>query len=158
MGVSGSGKTLIGQRLASALDWCFCDADDFHPPANIDKMRQGIPLQDDDRKPWLVVLNQKISQWLLAQDDMILACSALKLSYREMLHLRNPQVQLVYLHGSPNLIRERLQKRQNHFMGSDLLQSQLDSLEEPINGIRVEIDQEPDEIATQILQHLNLSI
>lgn len=156
MGVSGAGKTVIGERLAKALGWVFCDADDFHPAANIAKMRQGIPLEDDDRAPWLAVLGQEILQWLQGGRDVVLACSALKARYREQLSLNHPQVKLVYLHGSPWLIEQRLGQRKNHFMASGLLQSQLESLEEPIEGIRVEIDQEPDAIATQILTRLNL--
>lgn len=157
MGVSGSGKTLVGQKLAVALDWTFYDADNFHPAINIAKMRQGIPLDDADRAPWLATLSQEIMQWLQISHNAVLACSALKFSYREQLHLNHAQVKLVYLHGSPSLILQRLQRRQGHFMGSDLLQSQLDSLEEPTEGIRVEIDQEPDAIATQIMTRLNLN-
>ena len=157
MGVSGSGKTVVGQQLAAALGWHFYDADDFHPAANIAKMRQGIPLEDADRVPWLTTLGQRISQWLQADQSSILACSALKASYRQQLHLSHPQVQLVYLHGSQPLIEQRLQQRQNHFMSSDLLQSQLDSLEEPTDGIQVEIDQEPAAIATQIISRLHLA-
>jgi gluconokinase len=156
MGVSGSGKTLIGRRLARALGWNFCDADDFHSPANIVKMQQGIALQDEDRAPWLAALSRAVTQWLQSGENVCLACSALKADYRQALNLDHPQVQLVYLHGSPALIEQRLQQRSDHFMGSELLQSQFDSLEEPTDGLRVEIDQEPDAIATQILTHLNL--
>ncbi len=157
MGVSGSGKTVIGKRLAQHLGWTFSDADDFHPATNIAKMRQGIPLEDDDRAPWLAALGQEILQWLQGGRDVILACSALKARYREQMFLNHPQVKLVYLHGTQGLIEQRLRQRKNHFMGSGLLQSQLESLEEPMVGIRVEIDQEPDAIATQILTRLNLT-
>lgn len=151
MGVSGAGKTLIGQRLATQLGWTFCDADEFHPPENIAKMQQGIPLQDCDRIPWLAILNQEIAQWLETQQRTILACSALKASYRQQLYLYHPQVQLVYLHGYTALIKQRLQERRGHFMRSELLQSQLDSLEEPTHGIRVNVDQEPDAILSEII-------
>ncbi len=156
MGVSGSGKTLVGQKLETALGWTFYDADNFHPATNIAKMQQGIPLDDVDRAPWLAILNQEIAQWLQAGHSSVLACSALKSRYREQLHLSHPQVKLVYLHGSQSLILQRLQQRQGHFMGSDLLQSQFDSLEEPTEGVRIEIDQGLDAIATQILTRLNL--
>lgn len=156
MGVSGSGKTLVGQRLETVLGWTFYDADNFHPATNIAKMQQGIPLDDVDRAPWLSILNQEITQWLQTGHNAVLACSALKSRYREQLYLSHPQVKLIYLHGSQSLILQRLQQRRGHFMGSDLLQSQFDSLEEPTEGVRIEIDQGLDAIATQILTRLNL--
>jgi gluconokinase len=108
MGVSGSGKTTIGQKLAESLQYDFQDADDFHPPQNIDKMRQNLPLTDQDRQPWLQTLKDSIQQWLHQERHVILACSALKQGYREQLWVNPEQMQLVYLKGSFELIEERL--------------------------------------------------
>ena len=152
MGVSGSGKSTIGKMLASELNWEFFDADDFHPSANIEKMRQGIPLTDADRMPWLLTLQDAIASILQQDRNAVLACSALKSSYREiMLHnCDRSQIRLVYLKGSFQLIQERLKQRQNHYMSPDLLQSQFDILEEPEDAICVDISQPMDAIAQQI--------
>ncbi|HAZ46796.1 MAG TPA: gluconate kinase [Cyanobacteria bacterium UBA11369] len=154
MGVSGSGKSTIGKMLASELNWEFFDADDFHPSANIEKMRQGIPLTDADRMPWLLTLQDAIASILQQDRNAVLACSALKSSYREiMLHnCDRSQIRLVYLKGSFQLIQERLKQRQNHYMSPDLLQSQFDILEEPEDAIYVDISQPMDAIAQQISQ------
>ncbi|MBD2500277.1 gluconokinase [Anabaena azotica] len=155
MGVSGSGKTTIGQMLAESLHWEFQDADSFHPIDNIEKMRHGIPLNDVDRIPWLQSLQIAISNWLQENRNVVLACSALKASYRQYLVL-NSDVKLVYLHGSFELIKNRLQKRQNHFMGVELLTSQFESLEEPDNVIRVDISQSPQVIIQDIKKVLEV--
>jgi gluconokinase len=147
MGVSGSGKTTIAQKLAHSLNWEYIDADDFHSNANIEKMRCGIPLTDADRMPWLQTLQANIRTSLQNNKNVILACSALKASYRQIL-LINHHVQLVYLKGSFELIQKRLQGRQNHFMTEKLLQSQFDILEEPDNAICVDISQ-PQEVILQ---------
>src|SRR5277367_6439266 len=107
MGVTGSGKTAVGMALAEVLGWRFIDADDFHSPANVAKMRAGIPLNDDDRAPWLAALHVAIENWLRSKTDVVLACSALKQSYRDQL-MFSPDVRLVYLHGSYELIAQRL--------------------------------------------------
>lgn len=155
MGVSGSGKTTIGQMLAESLHWEFQDADSFHPIDNIEKMRHGIPLNDVDRIPWLQSLQIAISNWLQENKNVVLACSALKASYRQYLVLSS-DVKLVYLHGSFELIKDRLQKRQNHFMGVELLTSQFESLEEPENVIRVDISQSPQVIIQDIKKVLEV--
>ncbi|HEY9800585.1 MAG TPA: gluconokinase [Leptolyngbyaceae cyanobacterium] len=155
MGVSGSGKTTIGQMLAESLHWEFQDADSFHPIDNIEKMRHGIPLNDVDRIPWLQSLQIAISNWLQENRNVVLACSALKASYRQYLVL-NSDVKLIYLHGSFELIKDRLQKRQNHFMGVELLTSQFESLEEPDNVIRVDISQSPQVIIQEIKKVLEV--
>jgi gluconokinase len=111
MGVSGSGKTTIGQLLAKSLNWEFCDADALHPAANIEKMRRGIPLDDADRKPWLQQLQQAIAQWLQEDKNIVLACSALKATYRQVLLQDKERMRLVYLHGDFKLIQERLRSR-----------------------------------------------
>ncbi len=149
MGVSGSGKTTIGQMLAESLHWEFQDADSFHSADNIEKMRHGIPLNDVDRIPWLQSLQIAISNWLQENKNVVLACSALKASYRQYLVLSS-NVKLVYLYGSFELIKDRLQKRQNHFMSAELLTSQFESLEEQDNVIRVDISQSPQVIVQDI--------
>jgi len=156
MGVSGSGKSTIGKMLASELNWEFYDADSFHPSANIEKMRQGIPLTDADRMPWLLTLQEAIASLLQQDRNAVLACSALKSSYRKiMLHNcdRSP-IRLVYLKGSFQLIQQRLKQRQNHYMSQNLLQSQFDTLEEPEDAICVDISQPMDAIVQQIYRLL----
>lgn len=143
MGVSGSGKSTIGKLLADALNWEFQDADNFHSTANIEKMRLGIPLNDTDRKPWLKDLQTAISVWLQQNTNVVLACSALKADYRQYLVLDSDRIQLVYLQGSLNLLQQRLLGRQNHFMCEKLLNSQLETLEEPDDAICVDISEPP---------------
>jgi gluconokinase len=155
MGVSGSGKTTIGQLLAESLNWEFSDADSFHSPANIEKMQHGIPLSDADRIPWLQSLQAAIKDWLQADKNVVLACSALKASYRQMLIIDH-RVQLVYLKGDFNLIQRRLKTRQNHFMGEKLLHSQFDTLEEPDNAICVDISEPPEVIVGKIRKILGI--
>lgn len=139
MGVSGSGKTTIGKQLAESLGWEFSDADTFHSPENVDKMRRGIPLSETDRLPWLKSLQAAIARWLQADKNVVLACSALKQSYRQFLMLDSDRLALVYLKGSYQLIYQRLQERQNHYMSVKLLNSQFDLLEEPIDAIAIDI-------------------
>ena len=130
MGVAGVGKTTVGRALAEELHWRFADADDFHSAANIAKMHSGIPLTDEDRVLWLQSLRDAIAQWIASGEHVVLACSALKASYREFL-LVDTRVKLVYLRGSFDLIAKRLVSRRGHYMNPHLLQSQFDSLEEP---------------------------
>ena len=148
MGVSGSGKSTIGQLLADSLHWEFADADSFHSPENIEKMRHGIPLNDLDRMPWLLALQQAIQQWLQKNKNMVLACSALKASYRQVLVLDEERVKLVYLKGAFELIQKRLQTRQTHFMSEKLLKSQFDALQEPSGAITVDVS-DPAEVIVQ---------
>ena len=154
MGVSGSGKTTIGQLLAKSLKWEFCDADALHPAANVEKMSRGIPLDDVDRKPWLQRLQQAITQWLQEDKNMVLACSALKTAYRQLLLQDKQRMRLVYLKGDFQLIQERLQSRPHHYMPPDLLQSQLDTLEEPFEAIYVDVSQPPEAIVQEIKTRL----
>jgi gluconokinase len=156
MGVSGSGKTTIGSALAKDLHWNFYDADDFHPQNNLDKMRRAIPLTDEDRKPWLDSLHSKIRTLLSRGESAVLACSALKQSYRNRLLIDHTLVQLVYLKGDYDLIRKRLEARHNHFMPSDLLGSQFELLEEPGNGIVIDASTEPENIIRAIKNELRL--
>jgi gluconokinase len=155
MGVAGSGKTTTGRRLSEQLGWKFYDADDFHPPANIDKMSRGLPLDDADRLPWLLALRELIRARLSQGESAVLACSALKESYREYL-LIDERVRLVYLSGDSALIRERLRGRRDHFMRPELLDSQLAALEEPARGFRVDVSAAPDEVVAAIRDHLGV--
>jgi gluconokinase len=154
MGVSGSGKTMVGQRLATALGAEFAEGDSYHPPANIEKMRSGIPLDDADREPWLERLSAEIGSWLEAGRKVVLACSALKQRYRDVLKAGRPGVRFVYLCGSEDLIRDRLRRRRGHYMPASLLASQFAALEEPGDAITVDVGPPPDEIVTSILAGL----
>jgi len=139
MGVTGSGKTTVGHALAAELGWKFADADDFHPAANVAKMRAGIPLEDADRTPWLHALQDAIVDWLSHGDSVVLACSALKASYRNLLRV-STDVKVVYLRGSFELIQHRLAERHGHYMNPTLLQSQFDTLEEPTDATIIDAD------------------
>ena len=155
MGVSGSGKTTISQRLANALGWQFYDGDIFHTHANVEKLKQGIALTDADRIPWLTAIRLKITELLETGQSAVLACSALKREYRNFLSGGN-NIRFIYLKGSYSLISKRLENRHNHFMNPNLLSSQFDVLEEPEGVSVIDINQEPDVIVNQIkgeLQH-----
>lgn len=154
MGVSGSGKTTVGKLLAESLNWDFSDADDFHPPGNIEKMSRGIPLEDADRLPWLLHLQGTIDRWLLENKNVVLACSGLKASYREMLFRDKQQMKIVYLKGDFELFAARLKTRENHYMKVDLLSSQFATLEEPENAIIIDASQPLEVIVRQIINYL----
>ncbi len=139
MGVSGSGKTVVGAGLASDLGWPFFDGDDFHPQRNVDKMAQGLPLSDDDRHPWLAALRQHLVHLIAGNQSAIVTCSALKQSYRDHLCGGLHHVHFVYLQGSYDLIKARLDQRKGHFMPPHLLASQFDTLEEPVDALTVDI-------------------
>ena len=155
MGVAGSGKTTVGRRLASELGWKFYDADDLHPRANIEKMRRGLPLDDSDRGPWLEALRELVRDGLARDEHAVLACSALKESYRRRL-LLDERVRLVYLKGEAGLIRERLRGRRGHFMKPEMLDSQLAALEEPEHAVRVDVAAPADEIVRTIRDRLGV--
>lgn len=154
MGVSGSGKTTVAQKLAESLGYKFADADDFHPQENIDKMQNGIALNDKDRLPWLQKMQDIIKQHLSENKNIVITCSALKESYRQMLLVNHESVKLVYLKGSFELIHKRLKERLNHFMSEKLLKSQFDILEEPLDAIKVDISQSLEVIVQKILEKL----
>ncbi len=154
MGVVGSGKSTVGRLLAQKLGWQFADADDFHPAENIRRMSHGIPLTDADRAPWLSAMRSAIRQWLTAGENVILACSALKHSYRE--ELRAGDVRFVYLKGNAQLIAQRLHARQGHFATDSILSSQFADLEEPKDALTVSIAQPPDSIVDEIFHKLKL--
>lgn len=157
MGVTASGKTTVGQQLASQLNWEFLDADDFHSAANVAKMRAGIPLTDEDRDPWLQSLRDAIAQRLAAGRNAILACSALREAYRERLVI-SPVVKLVFLRGGFSLLQERIQARQGHYMNPRLLESQFNTLEvpDPTNALIVDVDRSVPEIVQQIRADLHV--
>lgn len=160
MGVSGSGKTTIALNLATRLGWTYEEGDALHSAANVAKMHAGIPLDDDDRRPWL----EAVAAWIDNQRTHglpgIITCSALKRKYRTVIIGQRPGVPLIYLRGSFELISRRLAQRHGHFMPAGLLQSQFDTLEEPgpgENPVTVDVGPAPDEIANEIVRRLNLS-
>ena len=149
MGVSGSGKTTVGKQLSHCLSVPFQDADDYHPQENIEKMSQGIALTDTDRQPWLKHLNERIVD--CQKTGVVLACSALKEIYRKQLsHTVEDRLVWVYLKGDYSLIYHRMQARKNHFMSPAMLQSQLDTLEEPNNALVLEITHSIDSLVQTI--------
>ena len=158
-GVSGAGKTTVGKLLARELGWHFLEADDFHPAANIKKMRSGHPLTDEDRWPWLEALREQIERFLAVEEDAVLACSALKRKYRE--HLRvSPDVKLIFLRGDFALIEKQLRGRRGHFMNPELLQSQFADLEEPEpdeDALTIELGRTPQAIVEEIKTKLRLA-
>ena len=154
MGVSGSGKTTIGRALAKSLRWGFSDADDFHSAANVEKMKKGIPLTDEDRKPWLRSIRAAIEQWNRDEPGHVLACSALKGRYREILGRGDPEVKFVYLQGSFDLISQRLKERKGHFFNPALLRSQFEALESPKDALVVDISKDPQEVVGAILEQV----
>jgi gluconokinase len=155
MGVSGSGKTTVGELLASELGWTFADADDYHSPENVEKMRNGIPLTDADRDPWLATLCSLITGWIAAGENTVLACSALKQAYRERLQVA-PEVKIVYLKATTEVLRQRLHARLGHFMSERMLDSQLAAIEEPEDAATeiVNANRSPAEIVAEIRARL----
>jgi carbohydrate kinase (thermoresistant glucokinase family) len=159
MGVSGSGKSTIGSQLALQLHWEFEDGDWFHPARNIDKMHAGLPLTDEDRAPWLIAIADFIDQARLSGRHAVVACSALKRRYRTVIVGNRPDVRLIYLKGSVEMIGRRIAARHEHFMPQSLLQSQFDALEEPGSDehpLVVSIEPRPREIVAKILDALRV--
>ncbi|MDB4703578.1 gluconokinase [Akkermansiaceae bacterium] len=149
MGVSGSGKTTVGKLLAQKIGRRFLDGDDFHPPENVAKMSSGIPLTDEDRLGWLETLASIIHE---ADNITIIACSALKASYREILK----EAEFIFLYGSPELLAERINQRSGHYMPPGLLQSQLETLEVPTNVLALNVVESPQTLVEQIMARFNL--
>lgn len=142
MGVAGAGKTTIGRQLAEALGWCFCDGDEFHSADNIEKLSRGIPLTDEDRRPWLAAIHAAIGTWIKNHDHVVLACSVLKTAYRAtVLAGYRDHVRIVYLKASRTLLQQRLAHRTGHFMSEALLASQFEILEEPSDDLVLDADQ-----------------
>lgn len=157
MGVSGSGKSTMGAALAQALGHVFADADDFHPPANVEKMRSGQALNDEDRAPWLDALNQLLVRQRQAGQPIVLACSALRQRYRDRLGHGLADLCWVHLSGSIELIAARMASRQHRYMPASLLRSQFETLEPPIDAIEVSIDSPPDQLVAEITRRISSS-
>jgi gluconokinase len=155
MGVTGSGKTTVGTLLAKKLAWAFLDADDFHSPANRQKMHLGIPLTDADRLPWLASIHDELLRRSTRGENIVLACSALRQSYRELLS-GGLQVALVYLRGTAEELHRNLAARTHHFAGESLVPSQLETLEEPSDALAEDIAQSPEQLVTSICARLKL--
>jgi gluconokinase len=154
MGVAGAGKSLIGSALARALGVDFVEGDAYHPAANVARMAAGIPLTDDDRLGWLNALADRLGEAAAAGMGLVMACSALKRSYRDLLRVRDPSVRFILLHGTPALIGERLARRRGHYMPVSLLESQLATLEVPSpdeDAWTCDVAANPDEIVTSLL-------
>jgi gluconokinase len=156
MGVSGSGKTTVGTVFAERTGAIFFEGDDFHPPENIEKMRRGVALTDEDRTKWLRTLREIITRSLDRGTFTVIACSALKAAYRDLLQGGDARVRFVYLTGSRALIEERLKARRNHFMPATLLDSQLATLEPPASALTFSCEQSPEEIAAALIQALGM--
>jgi gluconokinase len=158
-GVSGAGKTTVGKLLAEDLGWRFYEADDFHPRANIEKMRSGRPLTDEDRWPWLKLVREQITRSLAAKENAVLACSALKRAYRERLRISD-DVKFVFLRGDYALTEQQLRRRRGHFMNPALLQSQFADLEEPEpdeDVLTIDLGRTSDELVEEIKMKLHLA-
>jgi gluconokinase len=156
MGVAGVGKTTIGRALAKALGWRFVDADDYHSPANVEKMRAGVPLTDADRAPWLEALRGLISGALPRGESLVLACSALRGAYRERLSVDPARERWVFLQAPRELIAQRLGTRVGHFIQPSLLDSQLATLEVPADALTVDATRPPEEVVAAIRAGLGL--
>jgi gluconokinase len=156
MGVSGSGKTTIGQVLSSATGWPFYDGDDYHSPENVHKMSRGIPLNDDDRTLWLETLSKLILEKRSSGENLILACSALKRVYRQTLRSKNPDIFFIFLEGDFDLIWQRMQIRQDHYMRPEMLRSQFAILEPPLNALTISIERPVSELLPEILNYAGI--
>jgi gluconokinase len=154
MGVAASGKTAVGKKVAERLHWTFLDADNFHPAANIEKMKHGIPLNDDDRVPWLQRLHDELQHQLTEGHSVILACSALKESYRNTLRDRISPLTFVLLDVDAETIRDRLQHRTAHFFPKELMESQFATLEKPKDAIIVDARKPLDAVVDQVIRSL----
>jgi len=154
MGVAGVGKTTIGQALARELGWRFIDADDYHPPQSVAKMKAGIPLEDADRWPWLHGLNEELKVIDRVSQNALLSCSALKESYRQRLAQGIAHFTVVYLHGSFELIRERMENRSHRYMPATLLESQFAALEPPADAIAIDVAADPSSCVAAIMARL----
>ncbi len=160
MGVSGSGKTTVAELLAKQLGWPFMEGDRLHPPANVEKMRQGIPLTDADRAPWLDRIGEEIKRWAAEGRSGVLTCSALKRAYRDRIRSARPDVRFVYVKGSVTLIEARVAARHHEYMPASLLRSQFDTLEEPTPDepvVTVDADGSPETEVAAVIAALNVA-
>lgn len=158
MGVSGSGKTTVGRLLASRLGVRFVDGDDLHPAANVAKMAGGIPLDDEDRRPWLDLVRSEIARALESGAGLVITCSALKLAYRDRLMWPGEPVVLAFLDGPRDLLEQRLRDRSGHYMPASLLASQLATLERPTGALALDIREDPDALVEQIKRSLGSDV
>jgi gluconokinase len=158
MGVAGSGKTAVGKQVADKLHWLFLDADDFHPPANIEKMKHGIPLTDEDRAPWLQRLHDELQHQVNDRRSVILACSALKESYRKILRDETFPPTFIYLDVDPETIKERLSHRSSHFFPKELMDSQFATLEKPKDAVVVDARKSLDDVVNAVIRVLGSGI
>lgn len=157
MGIAGAGKTTVGRELAAALGWRFYDGDEFHSPEHIEQLRLGIPLTDEDRRPWLAKIRKAIGAWVECREPVVFACSLLKAAYRaSVLDGYSDQVRIVYLKAGYSLLQQRLAHRTGHFMGEALLASQWEILEEPTDAVVVDAAKPAAILAGQIRSALNL--
>jgi len=154
MGTTGSGKTTVGQLIAQKLGWTFLDADDFHPQANIEKMKHGVPLTDRERSPWLANIHSRLRQ--LGAEDAVLACSALKQSYRETL-AAGLDMRIVYLRGTYDQMRQHILARHGHFAGESILAGQFSDLEEPTDALVLDVSSSPERLASEAVAGLGLA-
>lgn len=156
MGVTGAGKTTVGTQLAEQLGWRFADADDFHSPENKKKMHLGIALTDADRAPWLKSIHDALMRWSAQGENAVVACSALKESYRKQL-VDGLDIRIVFLEGSQQFIHDRLAHRTGHYATTELLASQFEALEPPTDAVSVSIDAPPEKIVDDIRSRLGLA-
>jgi carbohydrate kinase (thermoresistant glucokinase family) len=160
MGVSGSGKTTVADLIAKRLDWPFIEGDRLHPPANVEKMRLGIPLTDADRAPWLDRIGEELRRWAAEGRSGVLTCSALKRAYRDRIRAARPDVRFIYVRGSEALIQSRVAARHHEYMPASLLRSQFEALEEPApdeQAVTVEAIGSPEEEAAAAIAALGLA-
>jgi gluconokinase len=156
MGVSGSGKTTVGRLLASTLGWPFYDGDDFQPKDNVAKMAQGLPLNDRDRRPWLLAIHNLLVGLAAKRGKAVVACSALKRDYRDLLSAGLEGIAFVYLKGEYALLQDRLKSRQGHFFPAAMLGTQFEILEEPEEALAVAVDVPPETVVERIRSGLGL--
>jgi gluconokinase len=156
MGVTGAGKTTIGELLAAQMRWHFADADQFHPKSNVEKMSRGVALTDADRVPWLAAMRSAIQQWISQNRSAVLACSALKQAYRDELTV-GPEVRLVYLRGNYDVVAHQLHMRHGHFATEAILADQFATLEEPKDAVVIDIGRDPESMVKQIRAQLDLT-
>lgn len=154
IGPMGCGKTTVGRLLSARLGWRFEDGDDFHPDANRRKMNAGVPLDDEDRYPWLQLLHTMLADAAAKDENLILACSALKRTYRQLLGIDQQRIISVYLKADRELLRARVEARSHQFMNKSLIDSQLATLEEPSTGLQVDVGGTPEEVVEQIVKNL----
>ncbi len=154
MGVSGCGKTTVGRLLAKRLDWAYYEGDAFHPPENIEKMSQGVSLDDVDRGPWLASIKEAIDRCADGASDAVFSCSALRRQYRRTLSADVVDIRFVYLKGDFRTIRDRVKSRDRHYMKANMLESQFSSLEEPDDAIEMDINNSPQDIVERIESQL----